>query len=294
MVTLIRRSPKKRHFFDECQRRTGDFDKNNGYLQLLLDCPTRWSSTTTSLIRIFRLQKSFDFFCQNWSTYVIDNGGKRTKDEILIERLGLTRMSWKVLGYMVDITKVIGFLTNQYGERSTEYISHVLAGMGYLINHFTRISRLLIRKWGLKHPAWLPPFMLAIAHALVKLDEYKNKIAKLGFVYLPATLLTPPSEAGERRFDHWAACIDKIPEEVLEEAKQELLKQYSKYRPFEIVATTSSFVTESTSSILVVERDILYSSPQKRSRGEPDRISEERRHREKVALELQQFYLERK
>ena len=111
----------------------------------------------------------------------------------LIENLYISAIGWKIIGYIIDVIKVIGFLTNNFGSDNIKNIGSIISRYAYLTSYIDKIDRRLKPKldYNRKGKEWINSIYITVQAVKSKLKEYIKKIKANIYLYYIPTLLLP-------------------------------------------------------------------------------------------------------
>jgi hypothetical protein len=278
---MINSSHLRQEFFYSLQNPSNKKDITP--LRLIKDCPTRWSSTTTCIIRALHLRQAVDAFVETYPE-------KDKSSRHLLKQLRISKLGWKQLGYMAEITCVIGTLTNVYGNKAVENAGHVLAGITYIVLHLNHYLAVLQKKATRDQSGWHQQFIVAICAAKVKAEDYFSKLQQKEHIYGLAALLTPlEGNKEDKRFRRWAAMLNTSPQQLLDKAKKHVERLYRQYRPYQQFHSSKDSQTQGT----FLDR-VLYDSPEKRKQQDQTVLDETNVVDVEISDELDHFYMQSK
>src|SRR5208337_3336450 len=106
---------------------------------------------------------------------------------------------------MVDVTKVIGFLTNNFGSDNIENIGSIISGYAYLTSYIDKMDRRLKPKldYSREGKEWINSIYITVQAAKSKLKEYTEKMKANIYLYYIPTLLLPFPYGGSSPWEKW-------------------------------------------------------------------------------------------
>jgi hypothetical protein len=242
------------------------------------------------IIRAFDLKASIAMFTAKWPP-----PGKSDKLRRVFPYLAISATTWRRLSYLVDCTLPLSVLTNSYGSRRLNPISHVIAGFVYTQKRIKEIRRRLERKQqkDTLSAGWIGELLKALKAAQQKLDKYTDKATDMMQLYAVTALLHPPTiNAVDKRFSGWSN-LGIEGDDVSQLAKRYFRETYIQYRGMRLLNQDEETHYPFTSSRNFTER--LLSSPSKRGRAlETSNGSETDQINAQIDYELDIFYSQSK
>ena len=173
-------------FVNSSLQRIEDFERlvkshcqsNEKPLRLIQDVSTRWDSTCYMLVRARALQLPINNYTTQYTS---------------AKHFRLSKIEWKQVEYLIDITKPFNFFTQTIGKAKEPTIGFAFDVYTALFEHLhTMIFVLKKKKAAFPSRAWVVLLIDAINTALNKLDKYfQQTYNNLGSIYALGTILTP-------------------------------------------------------------------------------------------------------
>ena len=191
---------------------------------------------------------------------------------------------------MVDVIKVIGFLTNNFGSDNIENIGSIISRYAYLTSYIDKIDRRLKPKldYSREGKEWINSIYITVQTAKSKLEEYTEKMkANICLYYIPTLLLPFPygGSSPQEKWVRWSSdpfgTVDVLERDIKNKLKTVYIRDY---RSKELRKKDSSSDKLYTGILISLQH-----TPTK-AKSIPIDLSDREKLENKVDKELKEFY----